>query len=192
MMSRAVRTTGRRPLRSSIWSSFFVVCLLAAGPAAAKHSGAKGKAAKPAAPEPKAEAEDAPEAPLTETQKQFRTINWTHGPAKVSISDLAELQVPECYSYSSSSGAQKLLELMHNPTNGKELGILTDSTLEIFLLFEFSDIGYVKDAEKEKLDAKEILDSIKEGNESSNEERKKRGWPPITITGWHTPPFYNR
>src|SRR4029077_10213928 len=72
-----------------------------------------------------------------------------------------------------------------------ELGILTDTKLEMFVLFEFEDIGYVKDADKEKLDGGDLLKSIKEGNESSNEERKKRGWPAINIVGWHTPPFYN-
>ena len=81
---------------------------------------------------------------------------------------------------------------MHNPTSGTELGILTDKDLDIFVLFEFEDIGYVKDADKEKLDGDDILKSIREGNESSNEARKERGWPAITIVGWHTPPFYNR
>ena len=76
---------------------------------------------------------------------------------------------------------------MHNPTSGTELGILTDKDLDIFVLFEFEDIGYVKDAEKDKLDGDDILKSIREGNEASNEARKERGWPAITIVGWHTP-----
>src|SRR5205814_8496669 len=60
------------------------------------------------------------------------------------------------------------------------------------LLFEFEDIGYVKDADKEKLDAEQMLSSIKEGTEASNKERAKEGWPPITIVGLHTRPFYNK
>jgi uncharacterized membrane-anchored protein len=101
------------------------------------------------------------------------------------------MQVPEGFAFTGSTGAQKLLELMHNPTDGSELGILTDKDLEMFVLFEFQDIGYVKDAEKEKLDGDEILGSIREGNEGANEARKERGWAPITIVGWQTPPFYN-
>ena len=68
---------------------------------------------------------------------------------------------------------------MHNPTSGTELGILTDDKLDMFVLFEFEDIGYVKDAEKEKLDGDDILKSMREGNEDSNEARKERGWPAI-------------
>jgi uncharacterized membrane-anchored protein len=178
------------PLRSSTFWSVLVLCLLAAGPAAAKHAGAKHGAAKPPAPEAEEPAGEEP--PLTEAQKQFRTIQWTKGPAKVGIGDHAEIQIPEGFAYTGASGAQKLLELWQNPTNGNELGMITDKELEISVLFKFSDIGYVKDADKEKLDANGILNDIKEGNEASNEARKERGWPPIRIVGWHTPPFYNR
>jgi uncharacterized membrane-anchored protein len=175
-------------MRSFTLGSALLVSLLAAAPAAAK-----SKAAPKQAPqaEPEAQAEE-PEAPPSETESEFKKIQWTQGPAKVGIGGHAEIQVPEGFAYTGASGAQKLLELMHNPTSGTELGILTDKDLDIFVLFEFEDIGYVKDADKEKLDGDDILKSIKEGNESSNEERKKRGWPAINIVGWHTPPFYNR
>jgi uncharacterized membrane-anchored protein len=183
-------------LRSSIFVSLGLVSLLVASQAAATQGHKKRAAAEPAAAEPAAAGEpaqgnDEPAAPETETQKQFKAIQWTHGPAKVNIGGHADLQVPEGFAYTGSSGAQKLLELMHNPTSGTELGILTDKDLEMFVLFEFDDIGYVKDADKEKLDANDILKSIREGNENANEARKEKGWPPIQITGWHTPPFYN-
>jgi uncharacterized membrane-anchored protein len=166
---------------------FSIGFLLAAAPAFAT------KAKK--APAPPAEDAPADEAAApkeeSESQRAFKTIPWTKGPSKVGIGNHAEIQVPEGYAYTGASGAQKLLELMHNPTSGTELGILTDDKLEMFLLFEFEDIGYVKDAEKEKLDADEILKSLRAGNEESNKARKERGWAPIDITGWHTAPFYN-
>jgi uncharacterized membrane-anchored protein len=150
--------------------------LLAAAPAAASK-------AKPAAPEPAAEE--------TPAQREFKSIEWTKGPAKVGIANHAEIQVPEGFAYTGATGAQKLLELMHNPTSGTELGILTDQEMEMFLLFEFEDIGYVKDADKEKLDGDEILKSLRAGNEESNKVRKERGWTPIENLSWHTAPFYN-
>jgi uncharacterized membrane-anchored protein len=177
-----------------IWGSVCVGSLLVASQAAAKPAHTKPAPAEPAAAaEPAADEPAAaePAEPETETQKQFKSIQWTQGPAKVNIGGHADLQVPAGYAYTGASGSQKLMELMHNPTSGTELGILTDKDLEMFVLFEFDDIGYVKDADKEKLDADDILKSIKEGNENANEARKEKGWPPITITGWHTPPFYN-
>jgi uncharacterized membrane-anchored protein len=85
-----------------------------------------------------------------------------------------------------------VLELWQNPTNGRSWGSSRARISRSPFLFEFSDIGYVKDAEKEKLDANSILSDIKEGNDASNEARKERGWPPIRIIGWHTAPFYNK
>jgi uncharacterized membrane-anchored protein len=142
------------------------------------------------APAGKEEAAAAAE-PETEADRAFKSIEWTKGPAKVGIANHAEIEVPAGFAYTGATGAQKLLELMHNPTDGSELGILTDDKMETFILFEFEDIGYVKDADKEKLDAAEILKSLREGNEESNKARKERGWGAIEITGWHTPPFYN-
>ena len=152
-------------VRSSMLGSAFVVTLLAAAPAAAAPA-----AAEPAAAEPQP----------SETQKQFQAIQWTQGPAKVGIGGHAEIQVPEGFAYTGASGAQKLLELMHNPTSGTELGILTDKDLDIFVLFEFEDIGYVKDAEKEKLDGDDILKSI-----TGRERIVQRGAQGARLAGDH-------
>jgi len=59
------------------------------------------------------------------------------------------------------------------------------------VIFEFDSVGYVKDDEKDALDSKAILDSIKTGTEHSNEERRKRGWATMEILGWHAQPRYD-
>jgi uncharacterized membrane-anchored protein len=63
--------------------------------------------------------------------------------------------------------------------------------LDWFLIFEFSSIGYVKDDEKDALDADAMLEALKEGNDQTNEERKKRGWTEVTLVGWEIKPRYN-
>ena len=124
--------------------------------------------------------------------KFLGSLQWTVGPGKAKVGNLAEIQVPEGTRFTDSAGTRKMLEMMHNPTGGNELGLLTNDELDWFVIFEFEDIGYVKDADKEKLDGNAILESLRAGNEAGNEERKKRGWSPITIVGWHTAPFYNK
>ena len=59
------------------------------------------------------------------------------------------------------------------------------------MIFEFNAVGYVKDDEKDELDAKAILESIRTGTEHSNEERRKRGWATMDILGWHSAPQSN-
>jgi hypothetical protein len=114
------------------------------------------------------------------------------GPGTAKVGNQAEIKVPEGARFTDAAGTRKMLEMMHNPTGGSELGLLTNDQLDWFVIFEFEDIGYVKDADREKLDGQAMLESLREGNEAGNEERKKRGWAPITIVGWHTAPFYNK
>jgi uncharacterized membrane-anchored protein len=167
------------------------IALLAAvlGLTTAEPAGAKPKA-EPAAESPAAADEAA--AQEAETAKFLDSLQWTVGPGKATIGNQAEIEVPEGARFTGAEGTRKLLELMHNPTDGSELGLLTTNTLDWFVVFEYEDIGYVKDADKEKLDAAEILDALRKGNEAGNEERKKRGWSAISIVGWHTAPFYNK
>src|SRR2546428_11305562 len=85
------------------------------------------------------------------------------------------------------------MELNQNPTSGEELGVMlpTDSSASWFAIFEFEPNGYVKDDEKNHLDADKILASIRAGNDRANEERKKRGWGSVDIVGWYKPPAYD-
>ncbi|MGH9790304.1 MAG: DUF2167 domain-containing protein, partial [Candidatus Acidiferrales bacterium] len=78
---------------------------------------------------------------------------------------------------------------------GNELGVLvpdrTDDSASWFIIFEYHDTGYVKDDEKDQLDADAILESLKEGTEAANELRKQRGWELFQVTGWEKAPFYD-
>jgi uncharacterized membrane-anchored protein len=59
------------------------------------------------------------------------------------------------------------------------------------LVFEFDEVGYVSDDEKDSLDADAILASFREGTEAGNEQRRKRGWSTMSIVGWHEAPHYD-
>ena len=107
---------------------------------------------------------------------------------------MAKIRIPEGYRFAGRDGVRRFLELTQNPVSGKELGVLVppEQAGEMwFVIFEFNSVGYVKDDEKDDLDAKAILESIKTGTEHSNEERRKRGWATMDILGWYTPPRLN-
>jgi uncharacterized membrane-anchored protein len=57
--------------------------------------------------------------------------------------------------------------------------------------FEFRDIGYVKDEDKDKLDPDKLLASIKRGTEEANKTRVAAGHSPIQVVGWDLPPRYD-
>ncbi len=125
-----------------------------------------------------------------EYQKFLESLDWkTEGAGK--LGSLAEIQVPTGYRFTGSSGTIKLMEMYGNLTNGTELGYLSPLDMNWFAVFEFDDCGYVKDDEKDKLDADAILKQMKEGQIQANEELSKRGMSTLEVLGWHTPPFYN-
>ncbi len=127
-------------------------------------------------------------------QEQTPDIRWQAGPSVGSLGDIAQITVPEGFRFTGQAGTRTFLELTQNPTNGSELGILLPESAEAgrwFVVFDFNSIGYVKDDEKDKLDADDMISSIREGTEAANEERKRRGWATMSIVGWRTPPFYD-
>jgi len=127
-------------------------------------------------------------------QEQTTDIRWQAGPSVGSLGDIAQITVPEGFRFTGQAGTRTFLELTQNPTNGSELGILLPESAEAgrwFVVFDFNSIGYVKDDEKDKLDADDMIANIREGTEAANEERKRRGWATMSIVGWRTPPFYD-
>jgi uncharacterized membrane-anchored protein len=109
------------------------------------------------------------------------------------LGSIAEIDLPKGYVFADGAGARKFLEFTHNPSSGSELGIIAPQSDQEswFVLFEFNDVGYVKDDEKESLDAAKILENIQGGTEEANDERKKHGWKAFHVNGWYTPPYYD-
>jgi len=121
----------------------------------------------------------------------FRAAQWTHGPARATLESVAEVQLPAEYMAAQGNDTRRIMEAMQNPPSGMEVGLIFTRNADWFVVFEFDDMGHVKDDEKGALDADAILESIKQGTEVGNKERAKRGWPSLTITGWEQKPHYD-
>lgn len=121
--------------------------------------------------------------------EQMQALNWQEGPTTASLGSIAQIDVPEGYRFVGKGGASKFMELIQNPSDGRELGILL-SPDSWFVVFDFSDQGYVKDDDR-NLDANEILATIKRGTEASNKIRREKGWSTMSIVGWHEEPYYD-
>lgn len=123
--------------------------------------------------------------------KVYEEIKWQKGPSVGDLGDTAQVKVPDGYVFADARDTRSIMEANHNPTTGREIGFVAADGENWFAVFEFSDVGYVKDDEKDSLDAEALLSSIKDATAAGNQERMKRGWPTMTIVGWETPPRYN-
>ena len=168
---------------------FFLSAVLLASLAVSSASYAQQPAGSgPAAAEPTPEQEAAE---LKKLNAEIEAFGWTRqGVGK--IGNLGEIAIPQGYRFTDGNGASKMLEFYGNPPSDRYLGMLaTENFEEHSIIFEFDDVGYVKDDEKDNLDADALLETMQEAQEAGNERRKEMGLDELEITGWAVPPRFN-
>jgi uncharacterized membrane-anchored protein len=138
---------------------------------------------------------------LSAQEKDRPNIPWEKGPITGKLLSQAEIKLPEGFLFTGASGTKTFLEITHNFPSGSEAGMFLPSPKESknggkdadnwFVIFEYHDVGHVKDDEKDKIKADKLLKSLQEGTEQGNEERRKRGWPTLEVVSWTKAPFYD-
>lgn len=131
--------------------------------------------------------------PLYAQDSAAKRTGVLEGPAKAQLQDIAQIDVPAGYEFIDGKRTRALLKAEGEPVSGRELGLLSPiSTNEQWsVMFEFDNSGYVKDDDKNQLDADKLLAAIKHGTEQANKERVRHGNPPLVIVGWEQPPKYD-
>lgn len=131
------------------------------------------------------------EAELKKLHEMVESFGWTRQ-GMGDIGGMAQIAIPQGYRFTGAAGASKMLEFYGNPPSDRYLGLLaTEDFREHSIIFEFDDIGYVKDDEKDSLNADALLATMRENQEYSNERRKEMGLDELEITGWAVPPRFN-
>ena len=124
----------------------------------------------------------------TSVGAQIQKLGWKIGPSEGKIAGRATIAIPAKYGFLGAADTSKFLTLMRNLPRSDSY-TFAPLDLEWFAIFDFEDTGYIKD--DEKIDAAAVLQSLKEGNARGNEERKRRGYPALTLEGWFVPPHYD-
>jgi uncharacterized membrane-anchored protein len=107
------------------------------------------------------------------------------------VGSRAELQIPEGFIFFGPSGTKTLLQEWGNLIGGNEQGLLTHAQEGWSVVFEFADVGYVKDDDKDQLDADKMLKMFQESEPAVNEARAAAGLAPQHTLGFALPPRYN-
>ncbi len=131
---------------------------------------------------------DSSEQPEQDTWQQIQALHWVHGPNNVQALQNATFQLASNLIFLDTNESDDFLRLTENIPGVSEQ-IFAPDDFHWWASLDFSDDGYVKDGEK--LDQDAILQSMKEGTEQSNEERRRKGWGEIHVTGWRYPPHYD-
>ena len=168
-------------------SLFTVVAAVAIAPFAFSLSAiAQDQSGKPA---PAAGSESEAPAEESEFEKIYNSLNWkTEGEGE--LSEWATIKIPEGYRHLRGLDSDGLMQALGNLPDNYE-GMISTDDLGWFVLFQFDDSGYVKDDEKDELDADALLESIQEGDEEGNNQRKAQGLEALYTEGWAIKPKYN-
>ena len=114
------------------------------------------------------------------------------GPAHIALAEQATLALPEGYGYVPPKPSAALMTALGNPTDDRLLGLIFPLDQgDWFVSLDFDKAGYIKDDEARDWDAKALLQSLKDGTEAGNDERRKLGLPAVEVTRWIEPPAYD-
>ena len=134
---------------------------------------------------------DEQEPPKTFVEALHRKgVKTTEGPSTVKLGSVAEYRLAEGQHFIGRDSLETFFKLTRNVYSEKELGVVLDPS-GWMLFFDFADVGYVKDEDKDKLDAEKLMASMRENQEAANEHRKKQGWDEMKLQGWATTPHYD-
>ncbi|CAN5319279.1 DUF2167 domain-containing protein [soil metagenome] len=104
----------------------------------------------------------------------------------------AEIRIPAGFQFTNGADAMAILQGMGNLIDTPPEGLIGPEGLDWFVVFFFDAAGYVKDDEKDELDADALFAEKKEIEKISNEHRRAAGLETLTMTGWAKNPFYNQ
>jgi uncharacterized membrane-anchored protein len=161
--------------------------LASAAPAVARAK--RGGPKEPAKAAAAAPADDATETAKDEPKPRFHP---TSGPKKIDLGHELELELPADMLYLDRKEGKELMESNGNIIGDNFLGLVGQHGKSWLVTITYFEDGYVKDDDAAKLDAKEILEGIREGNEETNQIRVQRGFKPLSIDGWTESPRYER
>jgi len=113
---------------------------------------------------------------------------------------VATLHVPDNFFYIGPEDTEKMLtEIWGNPpSTARTLGMLFPSNATAIgqetwgVTIEYQEDGYVSDEDAEEIDYTELLSSMQESVEASNEAREAQGYEAIHLVGWAASPYYDK
>ena len=126
-----------------------------------------------------------------QTPAASQSTEWVSGPATANLGTIASIKVPEGYKFADAAGARAFFEKLRNPIPPNLVGVLAPQAGGMWVIFEFAEVGYLKDADRERLDNASILKNVHSRIDRQNQERTLAGQAPFTTVDWQLKPIYD-
>lgn len=147
---------------------------------------------------PFARAADAPSAAPAKGQQLLDSFSFQQG--KITLPDsIATLDLPAGFRYLGPADSERLLtQGWGNPPGFKTLGMIVPADVNPLtaegwgVVVTYEKDGHVKDNDADAIKYDELLKTMQEGMSEGNEQRKKQGYPAMTLVGWAEAPHYDK
>lgn len=140
-------------------------------------------------------------APATEKQSAEEFLASLHfQQGKINLpGNIATLNLPESFRYLPPADAEHLLvDGWGNPPGSKNLGMILPTKEHPLskegwgVIITYDKDGYIKDDDADAIKYDDLLKEMQEGLLEANTERKKAGYPAMTLLGWAEKPSYDK
>lgn len=114
-------------------------------------------------------------------------------------SGLARASIPPNFYYLGPEDAEKVLVRLwgNPPMDQKPLGLIYPTNQSLIgdntwaVVIQYEEDGHIKDGDAHKIDYAKLLKEMQSTTKEVNQEREKKGYSPIELVGWATPPRYD-
>ena len=115
------------------------------------------------------------------------------GPLDIPLLNQAVLHLPKGYAYVPNPAASRFMTAIGNRVDENFLGLILPEGGEAnwAAALAFQKSGYIRDDDAKSWNVDDMLKSIKEGADETNESRASRGIPELDVVGWAEPPDYD-
>ncbi len=112
---------------------------------------------------------------------------------------IASLTLPPSFRYLNPSDSTRVLvDAWGNPPGGTTLGMIFPADVSPVsqdswgIVITYEEDGHVSDSDADEIKYDELLKDMQSSMESANEERKKQGYPAVSLVGWAETPSYDK
>ncbi len=147
---------------------------------------------------PFAHAADARAAAPGKDQQLLNSLTFQQG--KITLPDnIATLDLPAGFRYLNPADSGRLLtQGWGNPPGITTLGMIVPAAVNPLtpegwgVVVTYEKDGHVKDNDADSIKYDELLKTMQEQTSQDNEQRKKDGYPAMTLVGWTEAPHYDK
>jgi uncharacterized membrane-anchored protein len=111
---------------------------------------------------------------------------------------IATLDLPADFRYLSPADTSRVLQAWGNPPDAQTLGMIVPAGVSPLaheswgVVVTYDKDGHVKDDDADGIDYAKLLKTMQDNLAESNPERKKQGYPAMTLVGWAETPHYDK